>query len=333
MTKISLPRRAILGAAALSLTAPSLARAQGAGGTWPTRPVRIVVAFGTGGGTDVTTRLMTPKLSQILGQPVVVENRPGSGGVNGTDYVAKLPPDGTTFVLATLSSIGIAPALYQNLPYDPLRDLVPIAPTVYVPICLSVTRSGLDVKNVEEFVAALRAQPGRFYYGSAGVGTTGHLASAGFLQRTGTVAEHVPFRNPGEVYASLIAGQIQFNSDIPSIMLPFNRDGKTRTLFVATPERVPQMPDVPTAEEVGLRDYKAYSWYGLFGPAGTPRPIVERLSAAVNEALADPTIQARFNDLGTPAMRGYTADSFRAYIASEITTWAPLVRASGARVE
>jgi tripartite-type tricarboxylate transporter receptor subunit TctC len=333
MTHFSVPRRALLGAAAAGLAMPAVLQAQGIGGTWPTRPVRIVVAFGTGGGTDLTTRLIAPKLSQLLGQPVFIENRPGSGGVTGADYVAKLPPDGTTFVLATLSSIGIAPALYRNLPYDPTRDLVAVAPTVYVPICLTVTRAGWDVKNVEEFVAALRAAPGRYHYGSAGVGTTGHLASAGFLQQTGTTAEHVPYRNPGEVYAALVAGQLQFNSDIPSIMLPFNREGRTRTLFVATPERVPNMPDVPTAAEVGLRDYKAYSWYGLFGPAGTPRPIVDRLASAVDEALADPAIQARFNELGTPAMRGYTPETFRQYVVSEIATWAPLVRASGARVE
>ncbi len=326
-----LPRRSLLGATAATLAMPHLALAQG--GAWPARPVRIVVAFGTGGGTDTTTRLIAPKLSQLLGQPVVIENRPGGGGSLGTDYVSKQAPDGYTFVLATLSSIGIAPALYPRLPYDPLKDLVAVAPTVYVPICLTVTRSGLDVKTVDEFVAALKANPGRFFYGSAGVGTTGHLASAGFLQRTGTRAEHVPYRNPGEVYSALIAGQIQFNSDIPSIMLPFVQDGKARTLFVATPERVPQMPDVPTAAEVGLADYKAYSWYGLFGPAGTPAPIVARLAAAVEQVLGDAEIQARFNELGTPPMRGYTPESFGAYIKEEVEIWGPLVRASGARVD
>ncbi|WP_426956041.1 Bug family tripartite tricarboxylate transporter substrate binding protein [Muricoccus radiodurans] len=329
MTITAPTRRAALGLGAAALALPRAGRAQG----WPTRPVRIVVAFGTGGGTDVTTRLIAPRLSQILGQPVVIENRPGAGGATGTDYVAKLPPDGTTFVLATLSSIGIAPALYARLPYDPVRDLVAVAPTVYVPICLTVTTTGLNARDVPGFVAALKERPGGFFYGSAGVGTTGHLASAGFLQKTGTSAEHVPFRNPGEVYTALVAGRVQFNSDIPSIMLPYHRDGQARTLFVATPERVPIMPEVPTAAEVGLADYKAYSWYGLFGPAGTPAPVVERLAAAVDEALADPTIQARFNELGTPAMRGYSPERFSAYIREEIATWGPLVRASGARVD
>jgi tripartite-type tricarboxylate transporter receptor subunit TctC len=327
----SLPRRAVLGLAAAGLVAPGPGRAQT--GSWPDRPIRIIVPFGTGGGTDATTRLIAPRLSQILGQPVVVENRPGSGGTSGTDFVAKAPPDGTTFVLATLSSIGIAPGLYPRLPYDPARDLVAVAPTVYVPICLTVTTRGLDVRDTAAFIAALRARPGQFYYGSAGVGTTGHLASASFLQKTGTVAEHVPYRNPGEVYAALISGTVQFNSDIPSIMLPFNQDGKARTLFVATPERSPIMPEVPTAEEVGLKDYKAYSWYGLFAPRGTPAPIVGRLAAAVEEALSDPAIQARFNDLGTPAMRGFAPDRFAQYVRDEIALWAPLVRASGARVE
>ena len=329
----SLPRRVVLGLGATSLATPRIGYTQSGAGNWPNRPIRIVVAFGTGGGTDVTTRLIAPRLSQILGQPVIVENRPGSGGTAGTDYVAKAPPDGTTFVLATLSSIGIAPALYPRLPYDPVRDLVAIAPTVYVPICLTVTTNGLNVRDTAGFIAALRESPGQFFYGSAGVGTTGHLASAGFLQRTGKTAEHVPFRNPGEVYAALVAGRVQFNSDIPSIMLPFNRAGQTRTLFVATRERVPMLPEVPTAEEVGLGDYKAYSWYGLFGPAATPKLVVERLAAAVEEALSDPAIQTRFNELGTPAMRGFTPERFGQYVRDEIDIWGPLVRASGARAE
>ncbi|WP_376087536.1 Bug family tripartite tricarboxylate transporter substrate binding protein [Roseomonas sp. CCTCC AB2023176] len=310
------------------LAAPAIGRAQGA---WPTRPVRIVVAFGTGGGTDVTTRLIAPRLSQILGQPVVIENRAGGGGTIGADYVAKLPPDGTTFVLATLSSIGIAPALYPRLPYDPARDLVAVAPTVYVPICMTVTTAGLDARDVPGFVGALKGRP--MFYGSAGVGTTGHLASAGFLTRTGATAEHVPFRNPAETYTALVAGRVQFTSDIPSLMLPFVRDGKARILFVATPERMPSIPDVPTAEEVGLSGYRAYSWYGLFGPAGTQPEVVSRLAAAVDEALADPTIQARFEEFGTPAMRGWEPARFSRYVREEIEAWGPLVRASGARVE
>ena len=328
MSEARLPRRAAL--ALPFLAAPALGQGTGAG-AWPTRPIRIVVAFGTGGGTDVTTRLLAPRLSAILGQPVVIENRAGGGGTLGADYVAKLPPDGTTFVLATLSSIGIAPALYPRLPYDPARDLVAVAPTVYVPICLTVATSGLDARDVPGFVEALRARP--LFYGSAGVGTTGHLASAGFLQRVGATAEHVPFRNPGETYTALVAGRVQFTSDIPSLMLPYVRDGKARILFVATPERMAAIPDVPTAEEVGLPGYRAYSWYGLFGPAGTPPNVVARLAAAVEEALGDPGINARFDEFGTPAMRGWDPARFGRYVREEIEAWGPLVRASGARVE
>ncbi len=326
MSDGAITRRAAAALPALAMPGPAFAQ-----GAWPTRPIRLVVAFGTGGGTDVTTRLIAPRLAAILGQPVYVENRAGGGGTVGADYVAKLPPDGTTFVLATLSSIGIAPALYPRLPYDPARDLVAVAPTVYVPIGLSVTTAGLDVRDVPGFVAALRSRP--MFYGSAGIGTTGHLASAEFVRRAGATAEHVPFRNPGEVYAALVAGQVQFNSDIPSIMLPFVRDGRARMLLVATPQRVPIMPDVPTAEEVGLSGYRAYSWYGLFGPAGTPPEVVTRFAAAIEEALSDPAILARFEDLGTPAMRGYTPDRFAALVREEIGAWGPLVRASGARVD
>ncbi|WP_431280616.1 Bug family tripartite tricarboxylate transporter substrate binding protein [Humitalea sp. 24SJ18S-53] len=321
-------RRAAL---ALTLMAPSIVRAQGT--RWPDRPIRMIVPFGTGGGTDITMRLLAPKLAQILGVSVVVENRPGGGSTVGTDYVAKLPPDGATFVFATLSSTGLAVGLYRNLPYDPVRDLTAIAPTNFIPICHSITTRGLTARTTEEWIAALRANPGRYSYGSAGVGTSGHIASAAFLTQTGTEAVHVPYRAPGQVYTALIAGEIQFNSDIPSLMLPYHTDGQARTLFVATDERSSLMPDVPTAAEVGLPGYKSYSWYGVFGPANLPAPITTRMASAIDEALADPAISARLEAMGTPTMRGYTPERFAQYVKDEIALWVPIVRASGATAD
>jgi tripartite-type tricarboxylate transporter receptor subunit TctC len=333
---ITAPRRRTLlasaaAAAAAGLTLPRAApRAQG---PWPNRPVRVVVPFATGGGTDVTMRLLAPKLGEILGQPVVVENRPGGGSTVGTDFVAKSAPDGYTFVLATLSSTGIAAGLYANLPYDPAKDLAAVAPTVFIPIGLAITTRGWAVRTLDAFVAELRANPGRHSYGSSGIGTTGHLASANFLRHVGARAEHVPYRGGGQSFTALVAGETQFTHDIPALLRPFHEAGTARVLFVNQPERWRPLPEVPTAAEAGLPDYKAYSWYGLFGPAGVPRAVVDRLAAAVDRALADPAVAARLEELGTPGMRGWNPDRFARYVAEEIETWVPLVRASGARVD
>ncbi len=313
------------------LATPAIAQAQS--GAWPNRPIRMIVPFGTGGGTDITMRLLAPRLAAILGQNVIVENRPGAGSTVGTDFVAKSAPDGYNFVLATLSSTGLAMGLYRNLPYDPVRDLTAISPTNFVPICHTVTTRGLNVRDTNDWIAQLRAQPTRFSYGSSGIGSSGHIGSASFLAQTGTQAVHVPYRGGGQVYAALIAGDIQFTSDIPSQVLPFHRDGQARTLFVATDERSSLMPEVPTAAEVGLPNYKAYSWFGIFGPANLPRPIVERMWAAIDQTLAEPEVMARFEQMGTPAMRGYSPERFAQFVRDEIALWVPIVRASGATAD
>jgi len=330
---IATRRRFLAGATATAVFAPTIVRAQ-AVAAWPSaKPIRMVVPFGTGGGTDITMRLLGPKISQILGQAVVIENRPGAGSTTGTDYVAKSPPDGYLFVLATLSSTGVAKGLYANLPYDPEKDLTAIAPTNFIPICHSVTRKGIDPKNTQEWVALLKANPNKFSYGSSGVGSTGHIASANFLQRTGTVATHVPYRGAGAVFLAMAAGEVQFNSDIPSLMKEYHLKGDVRIMFVATDERSSIIPDIPTASEVGLKDYRAYSWYGIFGPAGLPQNITDRMAAAIDEALAEPAINKRLEEMGTPAMRGYTPAKFAKYVSDEIDLWVPITKASGAKAE
>ncbi|UPY35174.1 tripartite tricarboxylate transporter substrate-binding protein [Sediminicoccus sp. KRV36] len=314
-----------------TLAAPGIARAQS--GPWPNRPIRMIVPFGTGGGSDITMRLLAPKIAAVLGQNVIVENRPGAGSTVGTDFVAKSAPDGYNFVLATLSSTGLAVGLYRNLPYDPVRDLTAISPTNFIPICHTVTTRGLQVRDTADWIAQLRAQPNRFSYGSSGVGSSGHIGSASFLAQTGTTAVHVPYRGGGQVYAALIAGDIQFTSDIPSQVLPFHRDGQARTLFVATDERSTLMPEVPTAAEVGLPNYKSYSWFGIFGPPNLPPAITERMWSAIDQALADPDVARRFNEMGTPAMRGYSPARFAQFVRDEIALWVPIVRASGATAD
>jgi tripartite-type tricarboxylate transporter receptor subunit TctC len=312
---------------ALALARPAVGQ-----GEWPTRPLRIVVPFGTGGGTDITTRLLAQRLSEILGQPVVVENRPGAGGTLGADFVAKSPPNGDTFLLATVSNMALAIGLYSRLPYDPVRDLQGVAPTVYIPIGMAAS-TRLGAANAAEFIALLRANPGRYSFGSAGAGTSGHIASSAFLARIGATAEHVPYRNPGQTFLALQQGEIAFTSDIPSLLAPLHQAGTARLMFVATDERSPAAPDVPTAREVGLGDYKAYSWYGIYAPAGTPQPIVRKMAGAIERALSDPAISRRFDEMGTPAMRGWTPERFADFLKSEIELWVPLVRASGARAD
>ncbi len=228
--------------------------------------------------------------------------------------------------------MALAIGLYSRLPYDPLKDFASIAPTVFIPIGMAISAK-LGVRTAEEFIALLRANPGKYSYGSAGAGTSGHIASSAFLSRIGATAEHIPYRNPGQTYLALQQGEIAFTSDIPSILAPFHQADSARLIFVATDERSPQVPDVPTAREVGLGDYKAYSWYGIYAPAGTPAPIVARMAAAIEQALSDPAIGQRFEQMGTPAMRGWTPQRFEDFLKSEIDLWLPLVRASGARAD
>ena len=324
-----LPRRPLLLAAGTAALPHRAARAQ----AWPTRPVRMIVPFAAGGGTDVTTRLLAPRMSEVLGQPVVVENRPGAGGTTGTDVVAKAPPDGSVFLMATLSTVGLALGLYSNLPYDPVRDLAPVAPTVLVPVGI-VARSDIGAQTLGEFIALLKANPGRFQYGSAGNGTSGHIACANFLVQSGTQAVHVPYRGSGPVFNDLLAGVVHFTADLPGLIKPHHDAGTLRALVMATDRRSALLPDVPTSAEAGLPGYKAYSWYGVFAPAGTPGPIVARMAQAVEAALADPVIGGRLeNEMGLPPMRNYTPERFGAFLREEIALWVPIVRATGARAD
>jgi tripartite-type tricarboxylate transporter receptor subunit TctC len=325
---IPLLRRAL---GLLAMFAP-LAQAQ-AQAPWPSQPIRIVVPFGPGGGTDISIRIMAPRMSEFLGVPIIIENRPGGGSTVGTDQVAKSPPDGSSFVHATLSSTGIAATLYRNLPYDPVRDLAAVAPTIWVPLTLCVTARGWNVRTAAELIATLRASPGRYQFGSNGIGATGHLASANFATRVGAQVEHVPYRSGSQTIAALLAGEIHFMHDIYGLMQPHHESGMIRCLFVTAEERTSLLPDVPTMREAGVPEYPAYSWFGLFAPAATPRPIIDRMAAAVEFALADTGVGARMNEMGTPVMRGWTPERFSRLVADEIETWRPLVRASGARAD
>ena len=322
-------RRAILGLAGAGLALPFVARAQAA---WPNRPLRFIVPLGPGGATDIVMRLIAPRLQEKLGQPCVVENRVGAGGVVGTDYVTKQPPDGYTFVHCAVASAVIAEALYPSLPYNPERDLLPIAPTVFVPLTLSVTRRNLAVNSLAELIAELRARPGQLSFASNGTGATSHLAGANLLALTGTRAEHVPYRSGAEALAALINGDVHFAFDIAGLHGPQHRDGRIHTIMVS-PNRVSVMPDIPNNTEAGLPQLKAYSWFGIFGPTGVPEPIVQRLASVIGETMAEPAIRERLDTAGMPPMLDYTPARFAAFIREERAFWLPIVRASGARVQ
>ena len=327
----SLSRRGLLALSASGLASPALAQPGSAAG-WPSQPLRMVVPYGAGGSTDLVMRVMAPRMSEFLGKPLIVDNRPGGGSTVGTEFVARAT-DGHTFVHATLASTGMAPALHRTLPYDPLRDLAPIAPSVFVPLTLAVTTTGWSVRTTEALIAALHANPGRYQYGSNGIGSAGHLASANFVTRIGARVEHIPYRAGAQTVNALVMGEVQFIQDIYGLLLPHHQAGTVRCLFVTAEERSPLMPEVPTMAEAGVPPYKAYSWFGLFGPASTPPAVVERMAGAVGHALADDAVRQRLDEMGMPPMRDWTPGRFGAFVAREVEEWAPLVRASGAQAD
>jgi len=314
-----------------ALAAPSVVRGQTE--AWPSRPIRVILPYGVGGATDVTMRIIAPKLSEILGQPVAIENRVGGGGTIGTNLVARAQPDGYTLVCAALSAVGTAVHLYKTMPYDPVRDLTAIAPTVFVPLALAVTTRNWNVRNAADLIAELKGNPGKYQYGSNGVGATSHLAGANFVSRNGLDVVHVPYRSGSAAFAALIAGEIQFTHEVMGTLKPLQDGGGAKVLFVAGDSRSPVLPEVPTMAEAGVPEYKAYSWFGLFGPAGMPEAIVNRIAEAVDQALADPQTGPQLQAMDAVLMRGYTPQRFARFQQDEIEAWGPLIAASGARVE
>ncbi|WP_159994110.1 tripartite tricarboxylate transporter substrate binding protein [Roseomonas sp. 18066] len=334
MTTLPLRRRSLLAATPALLATPALAPAAFAQeAAWPNRPIRIIVPFAAGGATDVSTRVLGQKLTEILGQSVVVENRPGAGGTTATDYVAKATGDGYTFLMASVSTTALALGLYSKLPYDPVKDLAPVAPAVLAPIGIAV-RKDLGVNTLQEFIALLKANPGKYTYGSAGNGSSGHISCVALLQQTGTQAVHVPYRGSGPVFNDLLAGYVDFTADVPGLMKPHVETGALKALVMATAERSSVLPNVPTSAEAGLPGYKAYSWFGLFAPPTTQPAVIDKLAKAVDTALRDPNVIARLDkEMGLPPFHDYTPARFASFLREEIDYWVPIVKASGARAD
>jgi tripartite-type tricarboxylate transporter receptor subunit TctC len=301
--------------------------AQDAGG----RPIRLVVPFPPGGATDVVARLAAERAARLLGQAVVVENRPGAGGGIGADAVAKSTPDGHTLLLTTPGVVAINPHLFSALPYDPLRDLVPVALLVRVPNLL-VVHPATPARDVRELIAWLRAHPGRATYGSAGNGTTIHLSGELFKSMTGTFVVHIPYRGSAPAVADLIAGNLTMMFDgLPSV-LPHVRSGRLRALAVTSMERSPSLPEIPSLNEAGVVGYDAASWGAVFAPAGLPPAVRDRLARAFNVAMDEPAARERATALGFDRA-ALTPDALSAMVRAEHAKWGAVVKRSGARLD
>jgi tripartite-type tricarboxylate transporter receptor subunit TctC len=323
--------RRLLVFVALAATA-NLAAAQAGPASWPTRPLRLVAPYAAGGPIDISARLLAAKLQESLGQPVVVENRPGAGGNIGVDLIAKGPADGYSLVMSAIATLAINPSLYPSLPYDPLKDLRHVTLLVQVPNILVVSND-LPAKNVQELIALARARPGKLDFGSGSTGSTGHLAGELFKMMTGTYMVHIPYKGSAPALADMMAGRIQLMFDNQASALPSIKSDKVRALATTTLKRSSFLPDLPTLDESGLKGFDMTTWWGVSVASKTPQPVVDRLSAEILKAMDAPDFRERLRNMGSepPAIR--TPDQFAAFVASELKTYTELVKRSGAKAD
>jgi tripartite-type tricarboxylate transporter receptor subunit TctC len=330
-------RRAALAAsaaAAVALMAPT-AWAQG---TWPTKPVRIVVPFAAGGTTDILARAVAPELSKAFGQQFIVDNRAGAGGNVGAELVARAPNDGYTLLMGTVGTHGINRALYPKLPFDPIKDFVPITLVAAVPNVMEMNAEKaktLNIRNVQDFIKYTKANPGKLNMASSGSGTSIHLAGELFKSMTGTFMAHIPYKGSGPALLDMVGGNADVMFDnLPSSMAQI-KGGKLTALAVTSAQRSPALPDIPTVEEAGgpsLKGFEASSWFGLLAPAGTSPDIVNRIQQEVAKSLSTPAIKEKMLAQGAIPSGNSPAD-FTKLIASEHVKWAKVVKDSGAKVD
>lgn len=316
----------------LSLIGLSAVHCATAQSVFPSKPIRIVVGFPAGGPLDQHARLLTDKLQGILGQPVTVDYKAGAGGIVGAQDVMKAAPDGHTLMLANTGVMVINPSLYGKLPYGTLKDFVPIARTAMQPLALLVNPS-MKAQTLPEFVQYAKANPGKVNYGSAGNGGISHLVPEMFKSETGMFMVHIPYRGSAPAFTDLIAGQVQFMAESIPQAAQYHKQGKVRALAVTSRERNPALPDVPTVMETKMaKDFDVVGFYGFLAPAGTPKPIVDKLSDAFKQVLALPEVRNRMITQGAdPAFLG--ADDFAKFLTAEMPKWAAAVQKSGAKLD
>jgi tripartite-type tricarboxylate transporter receptor subunit TctC len=298
---------------------------------YPSRPVKIVVGFAPGSATDILARVVADAFSKSMGQPFVVENKPGAGGTIGAAQVKDAAPDGYTLVAAGSGPFGINPATQTNLPYDALRDFAFIGNVVLTPQ-LIVVGTGTPYKTLREFVDAAKAKPGDIPYASLGKGSTSHLAMEAFSGAAGIKLNHIPFKGSGDAQTAIIGGQVPVMSDTIPGLLAQIRAGKLRPLGVAIPKRSGFLPDVPTIAESGYSGFEAVGWIGLAAPAKTPAPILDKLNAEIRKMLQDPAVKAKFEQLAFEPV-GDSREQFAAFVKSEIVKWTKVAKDSGAQID
>jgi len=299
-------------------------------GAYPNRTVTIVVAFSAGGSTDIVARLLAEEMRKSWGQPVVVDNRPGAGGNIGSALVAKAKPDGYTLLMGSVGPLAINASLYPTMPYDNLKDFTPISLVVHVPNMLVVNPSAMPVNSFAEFVALVKANPGKYFFASTGTGTSSHLSGELLKTMADLQATHVPYKGAVALNDLLSGEQVHFMfATIPSV-IEFVRAGRLRALAVTSRTRSEAVPDIPTVAELGYPEFEASSWFGLLGPAELPRDIVAKIYAEVVRALKIPEIRSKLVQQGADPVAG-TPDEFAAYLRSETAKWSKVVKASGAK--
>jgi tripartite-type tricarboxylate transporter receptor subunit TctC len=312
---------------ALALAAVGEVHAQ----AYPTRPVRIIVAFPPGGGTDIVARIISPRLTEMWGQQVIVENRAGASGVIGTEAAARSAPDGHTLFMATMGNVTVNQHLYPKMPVDPLRDLAPLSQVVAVHFVM-VAHPSLPARNVKELIALARSKPGQINYSSSGPGGAPHLGMELFKSLAKVNLVHIPYKGSGPSFADLIGGQVSLTSDSLVQALPYIRAERLRALGVLGAKRSPLLPDVPTIAESGVPGYELTNWFGLLVPAGTARELITRINGAVVKVLQQPDVRERLVAMGADVV-GNSPEEFGTFMQAESTKWAKVVKDANIRAE
>jgi tripartite-type tricarboxylate transporter receptor subunit TctC len=298
---------------------------------YPSKPIRLVVPYAPGGGADSVARIVAKKVSENIGQPIVIDNKGGAGSILGTDIVAKAEPDGYTLLLGQSGPISINPAVYKSLPYDPVKDFAPVSMTTAYPYIL-VVNADLPVKSLQELVALAKSKPGAMNYGSTGVGAANHLVSELFNSKAGLKMTHVPYRGTALAVGDLLGGQLTMVFGDPISVLSQMKAGKLRALAVTSLERSAVAPEVPTVAESGYPGFEALAWHGILAPAKTPPAIVQKLNAEIVKALADPTTKKLLEDQAMQTV-GNSPDAFAAFIQKDIVLWKAVATSANVTVE
>jgi len=324
LSKRHLLTTALAALAAWATSGPATAQA------FPSKPIKIVVPYTPGGPTDIPARLVGQKLSEILGQPVIIENKPGAGGNIGADAVAKASADGYTLLLVTTGH-AINPALYPKLAYDLTKDLVPVSQLTSSPMVVTVN-PGLGVNSIKDLIALAKAKPGTLNFGSAGNGSSTHLAPELFSMMAGIKMNHIPYKGSAPALADVMAGNSQVAFDFMTSAMPFVRSGKLKGLATTGATRSPAAQDLPTVAEAGVPGFEVVGWNGVMAPAGTPPDVIAKLNAAIKQALATPEVSERLTGLGANVVWNTPAD-FGAFVKAEVAKWDKVVKASGAKID